>query len=175
MPLQALYGCVECLHNVQSYLTIRDVNSFHATCKFLRKQLMDQYYKEKLYSMPTPATTNVNVHCINTLGIGYKLPFINSSGLSENAISLTTSIDDTFYYKYFFIALIQNFLDPEKLINLSDDIYSVSSVDRAEECPFNCLKVSRCYLSFTSQMKILKSRWSDTEEFDNVKYHVGTA
>lgn len=174
MPLQAMYGCVECLYNVQSYLTIRDVNSFHATCKFLRQQLMDQYYKEKLRS--TPTATSINVHCVNTQGIGYKLPFINSLGLSEDTIiiSPTTSFDDTFYYKRFFIALIGQFLDPDKLIYLSDDIFSVSSVDRAEERPFNCLKVSRCYLNFTSHMKILRlTRY--TEEFDNIKYHIGTA
>jgi len=172
MSLQVLYGCVECLHNVQSYLTIRDVNSFHATCKYLRNQLMDQFYKEMIYAMP--ASLTMSIHGLSTPEISYKLPFINNSlGFYENIARVPKDGDETFYHKNLFVDLINIFSDPNNLMNLSDGIYSVSSVDRREERPFNCLKVSRCYLSFISQMKILKSRWSDTEEFDNIKYHIG--
>lgn len=160
---------------MQGYLEIRDANNFHATCKYLRNQLMAQYFKDQL--LTRAATTRegkMSIHHIKSPLVSYKLPFITSVESYEGVLGTATNYDNAFYYKYIFIEIFKNFLNPDKLINLSNDIYSVSSVDRAEECPFNCLNTSKCYLNFTSQMKILASRWSESEEFENIKYHVGT-
>jgi hypothetical protein len=136
---------------------------------------MEMYFKDQLLMRPAATREGkMSIHHINSPVGSYKSPFLAAGGSHEGVLGAATNYDNSFYYKYIFIEIFKNFLNPDKLINLSNDIYSVSSVDRAEECPLNCLNTSKCYLNYTSQMKILAPRWSESEEFETLKYQIGT-
>ena len=104
MSLQVLYGCIECLHNMQGYLEIRDANNLHATCKYLRNQLMDLYFKDQLLMRPAATREGkMSIHHINSPVVSYKSPFLAAGGSHEGVLGAATNYDNSFYFKYIFI------------------------------------------------------------------------